>query len=41
MFFIFISTVVVLLLIGIVILILHCKEKKIDERFQMIDFNLI
>ena len=41
MFFIFISTVVVLVLIGIIILFLHCKEKKIEERFQMVDFNLI
>lgn len=41
MLFIFISTVVVLLLIGFIILYLHCQEKKIDRKFRINDFNIL
>lgn len=41
MLFIFLSTVIVLLVLGFIILYLHCKEKSIDRKFQINDFNIL
>ena len=41
MLFIFLSTIIVLLVLGFIILYLHCKEKSIDRKFQINDFNIL